>query len=41
MTVFWDQSSAYQWTAIRSAVATLGISAFGVEMRDPPSCNYP
>ncbi len=36
MTVFWDQSSAYQWTAIRSAVATLGISAFGVEMRDPP-----
>jgi len=36
MTVFWDQSSSYQWTAMQQAVAPLGISLAGIELRDPP-----
>jgi putative ABC transport system substrate-binding protein len=35
-TVFWDRFSADQWPAMKNAGATLGVSLFGVELRDPP-----
>jgi putative ABC transport system substrate-binding protein len=36
MTVFWDQSSADQWVAVKRSAATLGIEVAGIELRDPP-----